>query len=412
MTPRGRVVFERVWKKFHRGELHDSLRDLIPAMVRRLVGRGPDRSQLDEGDFWAVKDVSFEVTPGEALGIIGPNGAGKSTILKLLSGILRPNRGSCRVEGRIGALIEVAAGFHPDLTGRENVFLQGSIMGMKKEEIAARFDEIVDFAGLPEFIDTQVKRYSTGMNARLGFAIAAHLRPDVLLIDEVLAVGDYSFQKRAFERIEAMVRREIPVVIVSHQLDRIAQLCTKALLLEKGEVRFRGSATDTIAAYVGNRAARAEAGADEGEESTSPVRIRSLSVSAGQSMASGKPLGLEIVCESRGPTSYPARMEDLAVGFRVLAAQTGELLFASGTERFGLDLPERGPFTVEAELHMNVPGGVYLLETLVWDRKRTQQVMAGPATYIRVEEDHAYHGKVNLQPRLVVRSGQAADVGT
>lgn len=408
MAANGRVVFEHVWKSFRRGELHDSLRDLIPAMARRLTGRAPDNRELSEDGFWAVQDVSFEVEPGEALGIIGPNGAGKSTILKLLSGILRPNRGHCRVEGRIGALIEVAAGFHPDLTGRENVFLQGSIMGMRREEIETQFDEIVEFAGIPEFIDTQVKRYSTGMNARLGFAIAAHLNPEVLLIDEVLAVGDYAFQKRAFERIGAIVRRDIPVVIVSHQLDRIAQLCTKAILLEKGEIKFRGSPTDTIAAYVGNRAAEAQ---QEASEVGCPVRIRSLNLDVDDAVESGELLRLRIHCSSDASEGFDARLEDLAVGMRVLAAQTGSLVFASGTERFGLALPERGAFDVDVELQMNVPGGVYLIETLVWDRKRTQQAVAGPATYVRVEDEHAFAGSVNLQPRISIRNNVEADVG-
>lgn len=402
MAAHGRVVFENVWKSFRRGELHDSLRDLIPAMARRLAGRGPDHRELSEDGFWAVRDVSFEVGPGEALGIIGPNGAGKSTILKLLSGILRPNRGHCRVEGRIGALIEVAAGFHPDLTGRENVYLQGSIMGMRKEEIAAQFDEIVEFAGIPEFIDTQVKRYSTGMNARLGFAIAAHLNPEVLLIDEVLAVGDYAFQKRAFERIGTIVKRDIPVVIVSHQLDRIAQLCTKAILLESGEVNFRGTPTDTIAAYVGNRAAEAQ---DEATAVGCPVRIRSLNLDVEDAVESGEILRLHIHCATEASDESDTRLEDLAVGMRVLAAQTGGLVFASGTERFGLALPERGPFVVDVDLRMNVPGGVYLIETLVWDRKRTQQAVAGPATYVRVEDEHAFAGSVNLQPRIELRAG-------
>src|SRR5213082_2142763 len=194
------VVFEGIWKKFRRGERHDSLRDLVPALARGLARR---RRPLDlaEQEFWAVRDVSFEVGAGEALGIIGPNGAGKSTILKLLTKILRPTRGRVEMRGRVGALIEVAAGFHPDLTGRENVFLQGAVMGMKRAEIQMRFDEIVDFAGVSEFIDTPVKRYSSGMNARLGFSIAAHLMPDVLIIDEVLSVGDMAFQERCFERM-------------------------------------------------------------------------------------------------------------------------------------------------------------------------------------------------------------------
>src|SRR6185312_11089586 len=154
MTGTPRIEFAQVWKKFARGELHDSLRDMVPAAVRRLAGRGPARDE-----FWAVRDVSFEVRPGEALGILGPNGAGKSTILKLLTRILVPTRGHCSISGRAGALIEVAAGFHPDLTGRENVFLQGAILGMKRRELTRRFDEIVAFAEIEAFIDTPVKRY-------------------------------------------------------------------------------------------------------------------------------------------------------------------------------------------------------------------------------------------------------------
>src|SRR5438034_8166142 len=214
------VMFDGVWKKFRRGERHDSLRDLIPAIARGVLGRRRSNDLHDE-EFWAVRDVSFEVQPGEALGIIGPNGAGKSTTLKLLTKILKPTQGRCEVRGRAGALIEVAAGFHPDLTGRENVYLQGAIMGMKRAEIVRKFAEIVEFAGVSDFVDTQVKHYSSGMQARLGFAVAAHLEPEVLLIDEVLAVGDLAFQHKVFERLKAMVRREIPVVIVSHQLDRV-----------------------------------------------------------------------------------------------------------------------------------------------------------------------------------------------
>jgi lipopolysaccharide transport system ATP-binding protein len=239
------VIFDGVWKKFRRGERADSLRDLIPGMAKRLVHGRPPADELDEatGDFWALRDVSFTVSPGEALGIIGPNGAGKSTVLKLLTKILKPTRGSCAVHGRTGALIEVAAGFHPDLTGRENVYLQGAIMGMRRAEITRRFDEIVAFAEIESFIDTPVKRYSSGMNARLGFAIAAHIDPDVLVIDEVLAVGDLRFQQKAFDRIRAMCTSGIPVAIVSHQLERIATLCTHAILLDRGRIALRGTPT-------------------------------------------------------------------------------------------------------------------------------------------------------------------------
>ncbi len=247
---RGKVVFDGVWKQFMRGERHDSLRDLLPAAFRALTRRGEADARSDPNAFWAVRDVSFEVQPGEALGIIGRNGAGKSTILKLLTRILKPTRGSCQVTGRAGALIEVAAGFHPDLTGRENVYLQGAIMGMRRNEIAGRFDEIVEFAGLDEFVDTPVKRYSSGMNARLGFSIAAHLSPDVLLIDEVLAVGDRAFQQKCYARMKEFRARGVAVVFVSHHLPVVAQQCSQALLLDHGEMVRIGSPREVIAAYT------------------------------------------------------------------------------------------------------------------------------------------------------------------
>ncbi|MDQ3516884.1 MAG: ABC transporter ATP-binding protein, partial [Gemmatimonadota bacterium] len=241
------IVADGVWKQFRRGRRADTLRELAPSLVRSLFSRGGEQ---DADAFWALRDVSFTVAPGEVLGIIGPNGAGKSTALSILSGILWPDRGSIRVTGRIGALIELAAGFHPELTGRENVFLQGAIMGMRRAEIARHFDEIVEFAGFPEFIDTPIKHYSSGMNARLGFSVAAHLDPEVLLVDEVLSVGDRAFQQRAFERLSEVVRRGTPVVVVSHQLERVASLCNRAILLSQGTVAFEGPAAECVAKYI------------------------------------------------------------------------------------------------------------------------------------------------------------------
>jgi lipopolysaccharide transport system ATP-binding protein len=243
------VVFDGVWKKFRRGERHDSLRDLLPALVARVSQRTRRRDELQNQEFWAVHDVSFRVRAGEALGIIGPNGAGKSTILKLLTGILRPTLGQCEVRGRVGALIEVAAGFHPDLTGRENVFLQGAIMGMKRAEIARKFDEIVEFAGVGDFIGTPVKRYSSGMNARLGFSIAAHLDPDVLLIDEVLSVGDAAFQDKCVDRMRELIRRGIPVVFISHNMPAVVDLCTRAIVINHGTVAFDGEPGPAVQQY-------------------------------------------------------------------------------------------------------------------------------------------------------------------
>jgi lipopolysaccharide transport system ATP-binding protein len=251
------IAFESVWKKFRRGEQHDSLRDLIPDLVRRLVVRRPEQP-LESDEFWVLRNVSFEVHPGQALGIIGPNGAGKSTTLKLLTHILKPTRGTARVQGRAGVLIELMAGFHPDLTGRENIFLQGAIMGMKRIDIRRRFDDIVAFAGIGEFIDTPVKRYSSGMNARLGFAIAAHLDPDVLLIDEVLAVGDFSFQQKCYQRLEEFRRGGIPIAFVSHNMQAIATLCDRALLLRSGQEPLLGEVGTVLAAYVSSKGSAAD----------------------------------------------------------------------------------------------------------------------------------------------------------
>ena len=200
-------------------------------------------------DVTALDNVSFSISDG-ITGILGENGAGKSTILKILSRIMKPTTGTMTVRGRLSALIEVSAGFHQDLTGRQNIFLQGAIMGMRKAEVQRKFDEIVEFSGVADFLDTPVKRYSSGMNARLGFSIAAHLEPDVLIIDEVLAVGDAAFQQKAFARIKAMATGGAPVVLVSHQLDRIRELCTKAILLEKGTVKAVGTPGDCIDQYL------------------------------------------------------------------------------------------------------------------------------------------------------------------
>lgn len=251
------IAFDGVWKKFRRGEHHDSLRDLIPAMAKRIAGRRPPT--LDTDEFWVLRDVSFEVRPGQALGIIGPNGAGKSTALKILTKILKPTRGQARVTGRAGALIELAAGFHADLTGRENVFMQGAIMGMRREDIRKRFDEIVAFAGIPDFIETPVKRYSSGMNARLGFAVAAHLDPEVLLIDEVLAVGDFTFQQKCFDRLNEFRRQGIPIAFVSHNMQAIATLCDRVMLLRPDQPPMLGDVPTVLAQYASSGGAAADA---------------------------------------------------------------------------------------------------------------------------------------------------------
>lgn len=393
------VVFDHVWKKFRYGEVHDRLRDAIPALARRLVGRAPPDDGLWSGEFWALRDVSFSVAPGQALGLMGPNGAGKSTALKLLTRILRPTRGRAGATGRVGALIDVAAGFHPDLTGRENIFLQGAIMGMPRRETERKFDRIVDFSGIPLFIDTPVKRYSSGMHARLGFAIAAHLDPDVLIVDEVLSVGDASFQQKAFARVEELVRSGIPVVVVSHQLDAISSLCTHALLLDRGVVRMRGTPQECITTYLHGLAPPEQAVTGEGA-----VRIESFQLESGESVRSGEFIRARLHCVIR-PDGW---VDPETIILRVRSAQSGECVFETSSDRLGISLPETGAFEVQIELQLNVPPGVYLLESTMWERQVGRQSFTGPVAYVEVCGGEEFTGDVQMNPRLTLTaSGQA-----
>ncbi len=235
--------FDCVSKKYriYRASEAEASSNKLRSLTRRLWGNA--------NDFWALRDVSFEVERGEALGIIGQNGAGKSTILKLLYNITAPTKGRISINGRLAALIEVASGFHPDLTGRENVYLNGSLLGMKRREITKKLDSIVDFAGVSAFIDTPVKRYSSGMYLRLGFSIAAHLDPDILLLDEVLAVGDAQFQSKCIERINQLRNAGTTIVFVSHNLGAVESLCDRVFLLRQGEIFRSGSPRYAISEY-------------------------------------------------------------------------------------------------------------------------------------------------------------------
>jgi ABC-2 type transport system ATP-binding protein len=210
-------------------------------------------------EFWALKDVTFEVAHGATLGFIGSNGSGKTTLLKCLTGIYVPERGDVAVDGNVAALLELGAGFHAELTGRENVFLNGAILGMSKREVERNFDSIVEFAGLERFIDSPVKNYSSGMVVRLGFSIATHVQPEILLIDEILSVGDQEFQRRSAAKIEEFRREGRTIVVVSHSLELVRQLCRDVVWLDRGTVRAIGPADDVIAAYTGGKAPGASA---------------------------------------------------------------------------------------------------------------------------------------------------------
>lgn len=243
------IVFDGVSKRFSRAKRVRALADLVLGAPARWRARRDERGLLPQ-EFYAVHDLSFKVQPGEMLGILGPNGAGKSTVLKLLYRILRPDNGSVRVRGRIGGLIELGAGFHPYLTGRENVFINGTILGMTLRQIRAKYEQIVEFAGLAEFMDMPVKDYSSGMYARLAFSIAAHAEPDVLLVDEVLAVGDASFQLKCYDWMARMRKAGRAVVNVSHDMG-VMGACTNCICLKNGKAEHQGEPRKVIQAYLG-----------------------------------------------------------------------------------------------------------------------------------------------------------------
>jgi lipopolysaccharide transport system ATP-binding protein len=254
------VRASRLGKRYRlgRSDFGDSFRTLRDVVVGWTTPRG--RAPAEDQTLWALRDVSFEVAAGEVLGIIGHNGAGKSTLLKVLSRITEPTEGRVEIRGRVGSLLDVGTGFHMELTGRENVYLNGAILGMKRAEIARKFDEIVAFSGVERFLDTPVKRYSTGMYLRLGFAVAAHLDTDTLIVDEVLAVGDAAFQQKCLGKMGDVARDGRTVLFVSHNLGALRALCTRALVLRSGRIEFDGATGDGIAYYLSHALPAGEAG--------------------------------------------------------------------------------------------------------------------------------------------------------
>jgi len=249
------IRVERLSKQYRIGRTqrrHDTLRDELSASIRGLGRSIFKQGQQEDDTIWALKDVSFEVKKGEVVGVIGRNGAGKSTLLKILSQITEPTRGRAEIHGRVGSLLEVGTGFHPELTGRENIYLSGALLGMRRVEISRKFDEIVDFSGVEGFIDTPTKRFSSGMNVRLGFAVAAHLEPENLLIDEILAVGDARFQRKCLGKMNDLAKTGRTILFVSHNMTAVRSLCRKTILLEDGSAVKSGPVDDVIDKYLHN----------------------------------------------------------------------------------------------------------------------------------------------------------------
>ncbi len=392
------VEVSHLYKKFRRGTLHDSLRDLIPSIVGRLLNRSP-KEALRSNEFWALSDLSFSVEAGEAFGVIGNNGAGKSTILKLLTGLLKPSAGDIHIKGRVSALIEVGAGFHPDLTGRENIFLNGTILGMTRSEIRKKFDEIVDFSGLSEFIDTPVKRYSSGMYARLGFSVCAHVDPNILVVDEVLSVGDLAFQKKCLDKMNAVIRGGATVLFVSHNLRAVTDLCHRAILIDKGKVVLEGSAHEVVSGYLSAAIQRTDCREEK------DVVIRSVRITKdareGIRFETGEKVTVEIEIEAKKTTrrfSVEVYVKDDK--FYDIFHTSSERL--SGT-RF---LLEQGQFVFcNCELTLNLAPGTYHIGVMLY-RSEIQKDLDRlyPASTIYIHSRIDVGGSVNMFPSFSFRT--------
>ena len=329
-------------------------------MIKRPLGRMKETESI-----WALRDVSFDADEGEVVGIIGRNGAGKSTLLKVLSRITYPTSGEVKINGRVASLLEVGTGFHDELTGRENIFLNGSILGMRKREVEERFDAIVDFSGVEQFIDTPIKHYSSGMRLRLGFAVAAHLEPDVLIVDEVLAVGDAGFQKKCIQAMEGLRNSGRTVLFVSHNLAAVENLCSRGIWIDAGKIRMDGAAKDIIASYmssfVGERVSGSDLSGARNRLGSGEIRYTRLETLSPDGtpcaiIRSGDGLVLRF--------HYHAEklMRDPSFGFR-LYTEMGTLITETGHLLHGVHIPkvEPGDGYLELEIDsLNLVPGQYL----------------------------------------------------
>ena len=371
------IEVSHVSKRYQVGTIHHRLGDVLP----KLFGRRGAEAKA-ETQFWALKDVSFHVRKGETLGIIGRNGAGKSTILKLLSGISKPTEGTLAIHGKLAALIEVGAGFHPDLTGRENVFLNGTILGLKRRQIRALFDQIVSFAEVERFIDTPVKRYSSGMYVRLGFAIAVHIRPEILLIDEVLSVGDMAFQQKCLQRIHELKQDGTTMIFISHNLNAIQRICDRALLLQDGQLVAEGAVGTVIQAYREQATQRERDRSFQARASTDPsrpatgVRIEAVRLcddlgDAVEVIPTGGPMTLEIAYACSRPVARPVvrvtldRLDGLLCHVASMdgAHFAGQPLAGQGVIRLHYPSLQLLPHTYRVSVDIGEEGGLALLDS-------------------------------------------------
>ena len=350
-----------------------------------------------DGSLWALKDISLEIQRGEVLGIIGPNGAGKSTLLKILSRITKPTSGRAEIHGRVGSLLEVGTGFHPELTGRENIYLNGAILGMRRAEIQRNFDRIVEFAEVERFLDVPIKRYSSGMAMRLAFSVAAHLEPEILLVDEVLAVGDAAFQKRCLGRMGDVAREGRTVLFVSHNMQAVLALCQRVVLLEAGKILDQGSPAAVVRRYLESQIATGMFPLDghgprTGDGSARIVSLRIQSMDADGMIRCGSRLEIVVGYRSATPVRHPQFVisiyDQMNIGIFVLHNE-----FVGGLPEC---LPPEGSVTCLTEAINLTPGRCVVHLELLRGNVRADHV--SHAGYFDVEADSAY-GSVMLPPR-------------
>jgi ABC-type polysaccharide/polyol phosphate transport system ATPase subunit len=389
------LSMEHIYKKFRKGEVYNSLRDLLPALTGKMF-RGQELDTSDIREFWALQDISFEVKHGESLGIIGRNGAGKSTTLKILSRIMKPTKGRMIVNGRLSALLEVTAGFHPDLTGMENIFLHGTILGMSKREIQSKLDQIIAFSGIEEFIHTPVKRFSSGMYARLGFSVAAHVDPEVLIVDEVLSVGDFAFQQRCLDRIRSVIKAGTTVLFVSHNLKSMTEVCERTMLLEHGKSIMIDKTDAVIRRYM-NTPSPDDAPQENKSVYLSNVRVRDRSGEQ-NTFESGQTAWVDVEITAR------EAVEKLAIVIW-LRDDTKYEIFNTSTERLGyahVNLQPGESFRCTFELTLNVAHGTFDLCTGVrrYDIEKSYDRRI-PAATLFVGSSLAVRGAVNCFPRII-----------
>jgi lipopolysaccharide transport system ATP-binding protein len=394
------VRIESLSKGYQLGARDDSTQ--LRERLLRVITSPFKRRSSETHWIWALRDVSFNVNEGEVVGILGRNGAGKSTLLKVLSKITYPTSGRISVQGRVASLLEVGTGFHEELTGRENIYLNGSILGMRHRDVERRFDEIVEFSGVEQFIDTPIKRYSSGMRLRLGFAVAAHLDPDVLIVDEVLAVGDAGFQKKCIAAMENLRGGGRTVLFVSHNMAAVENLCTRGIWIDRGQVRMDAPATDAIKAYLASYGGETTSGPElqlDGRIGTGEIRFTKLEFldrdgTPGAIIRSGGPLTMRL--------SYVAykRVSNPSFAYRIFTGM-GTMLTATSQPHHGITIPTVGPgegfFDITIHSVTLVPGR-YLLSFQV----------TSPPTGIPVY-DGDVRAVLDIEPADVYGHGHAID---